>query len=308
MRRGLVLILIAIAVVAMMAATAGPPDPMPAPPPGAFAFAAMGDAPYYPWEELRFRNTLADLDQHDLASVIHVGDIFWRPCTDAHYRKALARLDGLRAPVVYTPGDNEWTDCWEEGSGGFEPLERLASLRRIFFAQPVALPRFERQRVYVENARWEQHGFVFATLHVTGSRNGLGRSPRDDAAARERLDATITWMRDTFARAANARGVILAFHASTSLELPKGHERRQPYEPFIAALEEESKRYGRTVLIIHGDDHQFVVDHPVAGVPNLTRLEVPGSPDVGWVRVEVTPRGASPFTFSRRVVPEWKLW
>ncbi len=305
MRRILIL-LAPLALIALMIATAGPPAPLP--PPGGFAFAAMGDAPYYPWEELRFRNTLADLDQHQLENVIEVGDVFWRPCTDAHYRKAFTRLDRLRAPVVYTPGDNEWTDCWREDSGGFEPLERLAALRRIFYAQPIALPQFERQPVYVENARWQQHGFVFATVHVPGSRNGTGRSPRDDAAARDRLAASIVWMRETFARAAGARGVILAFHADVWFEKPQGHDWRQPYEPFIAALEEESARYRKPVLIIHGDDHHFLVDHPIASVQNLTRLEVPGSPDVGWVRVEVTPRGASPFTFSKRVVPEWKLW
>jgi hypothetical protein len=39
----------------------------------------MGDAPYYWWEELRFRLVLEDLDAYDLTSVISIGDIFWRP-------------------------------------------------------------------------------------------------------------------------------------------------------------------------------------------------------------------------------------
>lgn len=76
------------------------------------------------------------MDAHNLSWVIHIRDIFWRPCTDDHYRTALDRFNSLRHPVIYSPGDNEWTDCWEPGSGSFAPRERLASLRRIVFADP----------------------------------------------------------------------------------------------------------------------------------------------------------------------------
>jgi Calcineurin-like phosphoesterase len=296
-----------VALAGVLFFTAGPPAPAPVPA-GSFAFAALGDAPYYVWEEIRFRTVLEDLDQHDLAAVVHVGDIFWRPCTDEHYRKAFARLDHLRAPLVYTPGDNEWTDCWEPGSGAFEPLERLTRLRQIFFARPPALPRFQRQAVYVENARWEQQGVVFATVHITGSWQGTGRTPEENAAARERLDAAIAWMRETFAKSTNAPAVVLAFHAGIRFQQPRGHEWRAPYEPFIAALEEEAARFGKPLLLIHGDHHEYVVDHPIPRLKNLTRLEVPGSPDVGWVRVTVTPSAAAPFAFSPRVVPRWKYW
>ena len=85
----------------------------------------MGDAPFSVLEEFRFRLVLRDLDAHDLTSVISVGDIFWRPCTDEMYQRARDRFNGLRHPVIYTPGDNEWFDCWEPGSGGYQPQERL---------------------------------------------------------------------------------------------------------------------------------------------------------------------------------------
>lgn len=295
-----------VAVAVLFLTTVGPPAPLPAPPAGSFSFAALGDAPYSLWEEWRFRTVLKDLDQHDLRAVIHVGDIFWRPCTDTHYRRALARLDALRHPVAYTPGDNEWTDCWENGSGAFDPLERLASLRRIFFARPPALPAYEHQAVYVENARWRQDGVVFATIHLPGSRNGMGRTPEGDAAARERVAAGVAWLRSTFAQ--DSRAVVLAFHTGLALDRPRGHEWRAPYEPFITALEEEVARYRKPVLIIHGDQHDYTVDQPAPRLPNLTRLEVPGSPVVGWVRVTVTPGSAAPWAFAERVVPEWKYW
>jgi hypothetical protein len=68
------------------------------------------------------------------------------------------------------------------------------------------------------------------------------------------------------------------------------------------------------VLIAHGDEHTYTIDHPVVRsgtkhrLENVTRLEVPGSPQVGWVRVVVTPGATNPFSFEAHVVPRWKYW
>jgi hypothetical protein len=80
------------------------------------------------------------------------------------------------------------------------------------------------------------------------------------------------------------------------------HARR---DSWLLAVREEAARFDGSVLITHGDEHQFTVERIT---PNLTRLEVPGSPDVGWVRVIVDLRAASPFTFEKHVVPAWKYW
>ena len=298
-------------------------------PPGSFAFAALGDAPYYPWEAPRYRLVLRDMDAHDLLWILHIGDIFWRPCSDDHYRIVLDGFNRLRHPVIYSPGDNEWTDCWEPGSGSFAPLERLASLRRIFFVNPrqslggtriplatqADRPPFGE---FAENARWSHAGIAFATVHLVGSGNGLRpfprRTPDDDEAVRRRSEAAAAWLRETFAEAeaAAAPAVVLGFHGALDFGLPP--DRRRGYEPFATALEEEVEQFGRPVLAVHGDGHEFTVDHPLVRqttgrrLANFTRLEVPGSPDVGWVRVVVTPDAAEPFAFHPLVVSRWKLW
>ncbi|HEY9420926.1 MAG TPA: metallophosphoesterase family protein, partial [Thermoanaerobaculia bacterium] len=199
-------ILLALAVVLL--ATRGPGEPSPNPP-GTFSFAALGDAPYFVWEDLRYRLVLQDLDAHDLQWVLHVGDLFWGPCTDRLYRRSLDWFNGLRHPVIYTPGDNEWVDCWDPGSGGFAPLGRLNRIRQIFFAHPTRslggnpLPLVSQGPEFVENARWTHQGIVFATVHVVGSENGMepfpARTPADDAAARRRTEASAAWLRETFA-------------------------------------------------------------------------------------------------------------
>jgi hypothetical protein len=309
-------------------ATSRVPAPTPNPQ-GSFAFAALGDAPYDAWEVLRFRLVVRDMDAHDLSWVLHIGDIFWRPCTDDHYRTALDRFNGLSHPVIYSPGDNEWTDCWEPGSGRFAPRERLTSLRKIFFADPrqslggrrlpLATQADHREfGEFVENARWSHAGISFATVHLVGSGNGLrpfpARTAADDEEVQRRAEAAAAWLRETFveATAAGASAVVLGFHGTLGFGQPM--EGRRGYEPFAAALEEEVERFGKPVLAVHGDDHEFTVDHPLVRrttgrwLGNFTRLEVPGSPDVGWVRVVVTPGAAQPFAFQPLIVSRWKVW
>jgi len=289
-----------------------PPNPNP---PGGFSFAVMGDAPYDWLEGLRFRLVLEHLNAHDLTAVISIGDIFWRPCSDDMYRRTREQFNGLRHPVIYTPGDNEWFDCWEPESGGFMPQERLARLREIFFNAPTqSLGRrkiaLAAQRELVENVRWTGNGIVFATVHLIGSGNGMWRFPArtavDDEAARRRTEAAAAWTRETFnaAKASEASAVVIALHGNPFDDEAKD---REPFQPFLMTLEEEAKRFPRPVLVAHGDHHEFRVDRPLELV-NLTRLEVPGSPDVGWVRVTVTPGARNPFAYENHVIPRWKYW
>ena len=290
-------------------------DPPTANPPGGFSFAVMGDAPYYWWEELRFRLVLEDLDAHDLTSVISIGDIFWRPCTDDMYRRTREQFNGLRHPVVYTPGDNEWFDCWEPASGGFTPQERLVRLREIFFNPPTQSLGGRRialasQPEFVENVFWSYNRVVFATVHLIGSANGMRRFPArtagDDAEARRRTEAAAAWMREAFraAKASNGSAVVVALHGNPFDEELRD---REPFQPFLLTLQEEVEQFRRPVLVAHGDGHEFTVDRPLP-LANLTRLEVPGSPDVGWVRVTLTPSAPNPFAFENHVIPRWKYW
>ena len=298
---------------------------------GSFSFGALGDAPYSAMDERQYPLTLADISAHDLGFVVHVGDIMAGRCTDARYRKSLDWFNGLRHPVIYTPGDNEWSDCGYGGAGSFVAGERLQRLRQLFFTTP---PRTLGRRQLpvssqadrsafpelVENVRWSHEGLVFATVHIVGSRNGLG--PRagpalsDPAEVRRRTEGAATWVRETFAqaRASGAPAVVIAFQAFPYFEQAARDPARQPFEPFLLALEEEVERFARPVLAVHGDFHEYTVDQPLVRrttgrlLANFTRLQVPGSPHVGWVRVVVRPRAAVPFSFEPRVVPRWRFW
>lgn len=313
-----------------LAASGCGPEPPPRDPPGTFAFAVLGDAPYSTPDEQRFDHLVDELEADDLAWVIHVGDILDAPCSDEAFRDRLELFEHLVQPVVYTPGDNEWTDCWGRPQGGHRPLERLDRLRELFFAEPGrALGGGDLELAsqgddpawaeFVENRRWVRDRIVFATVHLVGSGNALypfpGRGPRNDAEARRRTEAAAAWLDETFehARRTGARAVFLATHADLVFEAGPENTYRHLFEPFRSRLVERVRDFEGEVILAHGDSHEYTVDHPLVASPrgdtlrSFTRLQVMGSPEIGWVRVVVDTAGPS-FTFTPRRIPWWKLW
>ncbi|RPI62841.1 MAG: hypothetical protein EHM50_03235 [Lysobacterales bacterium] len=210
-----------------------------------------------------------------------------------------------------------------------DPLERLASLRSVFYSPagrslgtrpiPLESQSVDLQRAeFVEHARWAHGGVLFATVHVVGSANGgrpfRGREPRHDEEVARRTQAAVDWLHDSFraATAADAAAVVVALHASL-LHGPNDPQ-DAAYAPVRAALVSLAKEFGKPVLLVHGDEHQYIVDRPfsdpVTGVPvpNLQRLETFGSPNIGWVDVVVDTTLAEPFRFEPNVTPRWMWW
>ncbi len=287
----------------MVFAGCSDPPPAEAPPPGSIAFGVYGDGPYYPWEEPRARRLLADAESADVDFLIHVGDILGTPCSDERLADIEERLSRANLPVVYTPGDNEWADCHAPNAGSYDPLERLETLRRIYFEDPAsslgAVPMPVASQAsddafaeFPENQRWTRGGFVFATLHVVGSFDATARfperGPRHDREVARRSEAALAWMDDAFAeaRAAGASGIVLAAHANVRIESGGG----DGYQLFVGALRDHVAAFPGDVLFIHGDTHTYRTDRPLTDergrrLANFTRLETFGSPDIGWVRV-----------------------
>jgi hypothetical protein len=293
------------------------------------AFAVFGDGPYRAWEMGRYRRLIEAVNQTDLQWFLHVGDLFWYPCADENLAESLDGLNTIRHPVVYTPGDNEWTDCHERITGRHDPLDRLARIRATFFANPTMSLGGERLLVesqgsdptyseFVENVRWRSGGFVFATLHIVGSGNGgdpfPGRTSANDEEVVRRTAAALSWLDDAFAIAEteNLHGVVLAMHGD-----PWEENTQDPYPefaPLVRHLTGKVTEFSRSVLLIHGDSHTFIVDHPLrhveTGEPleNFTRLETFGSPDIGWVRVVIDTVEGRVVAFEPRRIPSRLFW
>jgi hypothetical protein len=278
----------------------------------AFSFVALGDLPYGAPEKAYgpYRALIDRINTLDAKFSVHVGDFKSGStlCSDEEFANQHAHFQRFKGAVVYTPGDNEWTDCHRANNGKYVPTERLAALRQRFYTpgrslgqQPLAvqnqsalMPAHGR---YVENQRWMHQGVMFATVHIVGSNNNL--ESRDQAAVQEFFErdaANVAWIEATFERAGQqqAEAVVLAFQADVFdtktiwEDFPGWSGFRKSIHDTLLPL---ASRWGKPVLVVHGDSHQFKIDQPFQldkkPLPNVTRLIVPGASDVRAVKVTV---------------------
>lgn len=292
-----------------------------------FEFVALGDMPYaIPGDYEKFDRLIARINALKPSFSIHVGDIKSgsTPCTDENFKKVFDQFATFEQPLVYTIGDNEWTDCHRERAGKFDPLERLAKVRSMFFATPgqslgkSTMP-VESQGVvmkdkfatYVENSRFEKNGVVFATVHVVGSNNNLEAGTAKVAMEFfDRDPANVAWIDDTFRKAkeSGAKAVVLAWQADVMDISQKETDipRSSGFGNTIKAVERGAKAFGGPVLVISGDNHTFEVgtflDTSRKPVPNVTRLQVMGETKVHAVRVSVDPDSPGVFGFTPLIV------
>lgn len=290
--------------------------------PARFSFAIVGDAPYNALEEIEFAQMLREINQENLAFVVHVGDIKGgaSPCSDELYEQRKRLFQASRHPFILVPGDNEWTDCHRKSAGGYDPLERLERLRQVFFSGANSLGQatleLERQsddpgtlaalRVYRENVRWVVNGVLFIGLNIPGSNDNYGRTPQMDAEHAQRGRANAAWLAQGFdlARENGYAAVFVCIQADPHFESPSPRRAADGYAAFKQALLAHTLAFGKPVFLVHGDSHRFRVDQPLVNaatqrrVGQFTRIESFGSPLVDWIEVTLDP--AKPELFSVR--------
>jgi hypothetical protein len=267
-------------------------------------FFVVGDAPYSDAEQGTLERLLSKAVSASPPFIVHVGDIKGggQPCSDARNRKIARLFASLPVPVLYTPGDNEWTDCHRRAAGRQDPLARLRALRETFFADPEVLHNASLDLVvpdqgYPENAYFLKGGVAVVLLHLVGSENN--RRPRVSTAmqewrARSAANRGLLAVAAEAAKAAQARAMVLLFHANPGFEQPKPKAGFQAFFDDLAGLLDA---YPGPILAVHGDTHRFQFNQPLHGdaAKRFWRLEVPGSPFVGGVWVNVTGQAAEPF-------------
>ncbi len=289
-------------------------------------FALIGDMPYSDGEIEMTRAILQEIGQDDsIAFVVHDGDIKSgsERCDDLRLTARRDDFDLSRHPFILIPGDNEWTDCHRANNGGFDPEERLAKLRELFFAGDESLGRrrikLTRQgdlqpqfAAWRENVRWEFEGVLLVGLNIPGSNNNW-KSRVDNHEFHARLKANTAWLEAAFAhaRANKFPGIMLVIQANPDFEGDYARksgtrpEFRDGYAEFKAQLAREARAFGGPVVLVHGDTHSYRIDQPLkdgAGntLTNVTRVETFGSPGLGWIKVSIEPKHPALFRFSAR--------
>jgi hypothetical protein len=294
-----------------------------------FEFAIIGDVPYNAQEEAKFPDLMSAIDRTNVVFVVHNGDIKSgsSPCTDALFSQRYGLFQTFKHPLIFVFGDNEWTDCHRTNS---DPLERLAKLREVFTQGETSLgqhplpltrqsndPRYSQFR---ENVRWRVGGVTFVGLNMPGSNNNFPTKLRSGATVgnleeyTQRNTANLAWMRESFALATQdgSPGLMLFIQGNPFPYSPNDIS-LNGFEEFLVALEEETQKFGKPVVLAHGDSHYFRVDKPLPRpdldgnrrprLVNFTRVENFGSPDVHWVRAIVDPRDPDLFSFEPELLP-----
>lgn len=280
-------------------------------------FGLIGDVPYSERERAELPKMLDAIAESQVEVVIHIGDIKHggERCDDALFADRKQLFAGSRAPFVYVPGDNEWTDCHRLSNGGYDPLERLAALRRLFWSdrQSLGQRRIELEQQpgsYPEHSRFRLGPVLFVALNVPGSDNNWGSGEQPQAEYRARHAAVVAWLREGFAlaRREKLRGVVLLFQADPGFEdFARGLPHRG-YRDFLNVLREETLKFPGQVVAVHGDTHISRIDRPLRdgkGQPlaNFQRVETFGYPAMGWTRGVIDTDAENLFRFETHPWP-----
>ncbi|ABD12281.1 hypothetical protein ThrDRAFT_04381 [Frankia casuarinae] len=303
--------------------------------------AVIGDIPYGAAKIAEFPTDIGKINADpDVSLVAHLGDIKngSSVCSDSYFATIKSDFDQFQDPFVYTPGDNEWTDCHRANNGGYNPLERLGKLRQVFFPVPGRTLGVNARQVtsesadpayapFVENTMWTQSGVVFSTLNVQGSNNDLvpwfGVTPLSAEQRKEystRLDADLEWINEAFnvARRTGAPGVALLMQADMwdTSALAAGGDGLSGFDPIVKRIGTLAEHFGKPVLILQGDSHNFRVDHPFTSTdplygihplapktlqaPNVTRVVVDGSAQANdYLKLTINPAAPGVFSWTR---------
>lgn len=279
-------------------------------------YAVIGDVPYGAAAAAQFPALIRGINQDPkVRRAVHVGDTKSgsTTCDDGWSRFIYDSFQSFQDPLIYTPGDNEWTDCHRSNNGNYNPLERLAAIRSLFFAHPGETLGGRGKTViaqpgYPENVLWMESGVVFVAIHLVGSNNNFlawtcytpfdadcpnGNAPESAAmtAAREaeataREAANRAWLEEAFDAAAELGAVGLVIFSHGDMWHPEdvgdpnisfsGHQK------FVELLSARANGFGNPVILFAGDSHDFRVDHPLIGdtnygapdAPNVTQITV----------------------------------
>ena len=279
-----------------------------------FDFVVLADTAYkVPQDYPAYEKLIERINQESPAFSIHLGDVFsgQTNCGTENLMRVKADFEKFENPLVYTLGDNEWTDCHGVASGGYDPLERLANIRKQFFSEKASLGQeklfLESQAAMgsglVENALWQKGDVLFATFHIVGSNNGLTATASEEtkSAFETRNMANAQWLKEVFEQAdkRGAKALVLAYHANIFAEPanPDG------FKDMRALIGQYGDTFGKPVLLLHGDHHQFVVDRPYltpakkAPGANIIRLQTYGWPDAKAVKIHVDTSTEGVFSF-----------
>ncbi len=174
-------------------------------------------------------------------------------------------------------------------------------------------PRYASDGKYVENVMWEQSRVLFVAINLPGGSNndqdawfGADTETAEQTTERtERTAADLRWLDAAFfvAKLTGAKAVVIQAQADM-WDPEKGAEHQAGYEPFVQSVASHTLAFGKPVLMLNGDSHEYQVGnplvmdnpiHPGYEVPSFYRIVVHGSTfPLQWLKLTIDPRADAP--------------
>jgi hypothetical protein len=296
---------------------------------GGYSIGLWGDMPYGTAGLAAMPGVLASINSQELKFTVFDGDTKSGSslCDDAQYTQIKSIFDQVKWATVYTPGDNEWTDCDRLAAGSFNPNDKLAQIRQMFFSDSKSqgqdrLDVTQQSAQFPENARWEHDGVTYITVDIPGTDNNypqfngglpidadgaltsVSHRPQngDEKEYTARNAANLAWLDAgfAFAKQQGSKGIMIIqqadMFAATTTD-PTAH-----YAETRTKLASLTSSFAGQVALVNGDDHTYLVDNPL-NLPNFTRLITDGNDKHGWVRADIDTDTPKVFTFTRVRTP-----
>jgi hypothetical protein len=282
-----------------------------------FTIVAFGDMPYrVPNDYPKFERVIKTLNKENPNFIVHVGDFKSGSslCSTEYFERMQTYFETFEPPFIYTPGDNEWTDCNRKAAGEYDPNERLAVLRKMFFGSDKSFGKkkitlisqakstgFEK---YVENNLWTYGGLQFATIHLVGSNNNFKESGENQEFI-DREMANLAWLDQVFAAAQDKKGLMLFTQADMfykDLKPSKG------FEKVVNKISDLTQKFGKQVFLVNGDSHRFITDKPIlinnqkSTLMNFTRIQVFGDAEMAAIKITYDPTSTSLFQVEQMLI------
>jgi hypothetical protein len=240
---------------------------------GDVVFSVFGDVPYSESELSVLETHIANHNKYSpSAFLVHVGDIKSgsETCQEVRYQDVADVLKGSAVPVFILPGDNEWVDCSNPSQGWAWWMEHLFGLEEEFCGiWPV-----DAQAERPENFSFVRDGVLFVGLnYVSGSPSSVTQYGAD-------------WINDRFATfGGSARAAVVFAQKEASGKI-------------FDAMKARGRAFGKPVLYMHGDGHDWEYDTAFFGEPNMLRVQVERG-TLSHPPVQVTVTSAGQFQFKQ---------
>jgi Calcineurin-like phosphoesterase len=240
-----------------------------------------------PCTEAYDRALLALFQRLTIPFVYTPGDNEWMDCHKPGEGGGTWNAEQQRIDYVLA-GDGTLRDY-----AGGDPLENLALIRRLYFPRPghtlgrdkavtsqarAHAAGHSEDGAFVENVRYVDDGVLYAFVNIPGGSNN-GEDPwygapqpsrRQRAEIAARTGATVRWIEAAYAQARRlgAKAMVIGTQADLWDTDGRGVDHVAQYEPYVQAIGEGARRFGRPVLLLVGDSHVYRSDNPFeAGSP-----------------------------------------